>query len=447
MKRRILLCALAAFFGLFLVGDALADWKDEQAALFEQIPVKPGDKIDSSNWEKVKDILPPSVVNWVKKGDFVLNIGEFKWDYNTDAAWREATAANAGKYDIGAGGEIIVKATGELPKYMEGEPFPDIDWQNDPNAGVKIAHRAVIKGARTGTLTTDWITEWVGRQGRERYIDGVWKLTYFWGRPDGPIDNPSGLFKGELNKVTSPYDVAGIVQLTLTTIENTPDQAYGYVPAIRRVKKFSGTTRSSPFLGTDFVNDDAYGFYGKIESMNWKVLDKKIVLLPVASWAVEGPAKFVKQADGGWAIPSNLGSPKNGYLVDGWKGAPWAPVDMVYIPRMMYVVEVTPKDPYYNYGKALLYIDPVAGFTYKVVNDKAGAYWKTLVVSYAPAAWEDKVTVCSGTWYISVDDKTDHASICNCFGKHDNFFVNVVYKDPTITPALFSPTAMPALSK
>jgi len=447
---RILWCIIASIFVVCVAGNATAGWKEDQAALFQRIQVKPGDKIDSSNWEKVKDILPPSVVNWVKKGDWILDIGELKWDYNSEPAWLEGTAANAGKYDIGAGGELVEKATGIRPGYVDGEPFPEIDWKNDPKAGEKLVYNILVRRSRVGDFHNSWLTDWVGRRGLERTIAGDSVYRFYWSRPNGSIDNPAGSLTNELVVVKEPYDIAGIVSLTLRSIDEKADQVFSYIPAIRRTKRLAGTTRSSPFMGTDFVLDDTIGWYGKNETMDWKIVGQKITLMPMPKWALDGPPQFIKQANGSWVPPAHLGSPTIGFDSPGWKGAPWAPVDLVYVPRLMYIVQAKAKDPYYNYGDTTYYVDSMAGFSFKVINDRAGDYWKTMVLPMQVAKWgeNNKVTSVNAVAYITVDDKTDHASICNAFGKtHDNNYVKVIYNTPTVKASMFSPMSLAAMSK
>lgn len=450
LMRFPLLATLLTVFVVFVAGNAMAGWQEDQAALFKQIPVQPGDKIDSSNWEKVKDLLPPSVLEWVKKGDFVLDIGQAKWEMRSDAAWEKKTAANAGKYTIGPESEIFVKATGKSPEYVDGLPFPyaELDWKNDPTAGAKVIYNAFLKGNRAGQLANPYGVFWIGENGFEREVAATWRVRSYWMRPDGPTDNPSNLLMTELNKVEEPYDLAGILNLNQRVIENKPDQVYAYVPAIRRVKKVAGTTRSSPFLGTEFCNDDSFGWWGKNESMNWKMLDKKVVLVPYDNWAIEGPDQFVKNPDGSWSNPGQSRSPQLGFQTPGWKGAPWAPTDMKWIPREVYVVEATPKDPYYNYGKTIFYVDPETGFAYKVIFDTAKEYWKTLVISYAPAKWGNgNLTWTSATFYVAVNDKTHHATVCNAYGKNANRFFKVKYNDPAVKASMFSPLNLASQSK
>jgi len=447
MKRhRAFWGVLVALFAVLMASNAMAGWKEDQAAMFEQIPVKPGDKIDTSNWEKVKDLLPPSVVNYVKKGDFTIEIAELNWAYQADDEWLKKTAENAGKYDVSADGSLIDKSTGKLVDYVYGEPFPEIDLK-DRKAGAKLAHNMVIKSGRAGEQYSEWSTIWVGRGGFERIAEGSWTTYNYWARPNGKISNPSGLLLTSLIKVETPYDVAGICSINQRSIDQTPDQGYSYVPAIRRVKKVSGTTRSSPFLGTDFCNDDSYNWYGKNETMEWKLIGKKIVLMPIHKYNLDGPVQFEKKPNGTWAAPASIKNTRSGYEVSGWKGAPWAPVDLVYVPRMMYIVEAVPKDPYYNFGKMTYYIEPFHGFIYKLVNDRSGGYWKTLLANFTTAKWDGRITTANVDWQLSIDDKADHATITNDIGKWGNKLYRVEYGNPDITPALFSPTNLAAQSK
>ena len=41
--------------------------------------VVPGDVIDKTNWEKAQGLLPEPVLDWVKKGDFILDIHALKY--------------------------------------------------------------------------------------------------------------------------------------------------------------------------------------------------------------------------------------------------------------------------------------------------------------------------------------------------------------------------------
>ena len=121
-----------------------ADWQEKQKAMFAKVGVKPGDVIDNSNWEKAKDIVPESVVNWVKKGEFIIEVGEFKYDFDYTPEWYALSAKNKGKYGLGAQEEIIDLSTGKFPLYLKGMPFPDADVKNDPDGAIKKMHNTIV---------------------------------------------------------------------------------------------------------------------------------------------------------------------------------------------------------------------------------------------------------------------------------------------------------------
>ncbi len=76
--------------------------------------VSPGDVIDKTNWQKAEGLLPKPVLNWVKKGDFVLDIGELNYDEKEyfDFLVKDSLTANIGKYDVNEKDIIIDVETG-----------------------------------------------------------------------------------------------------------------------------------------------------------------------------------------------------------------------------------------------------------------------------------------------------------------------------------------------
>ena len=69
----------------------------------------------------------------------------------------------------------------------------------------------------------------------------------------------------------------------------------------------------------------------------------------------------------------------------GATGAGWFTLDNVYIRRPVWIVEGTPKDPYYEAGKIVLYIDRdlYHGY-YKMSFNKAGELYRT---NFCGQAW------------------------------------------------------------
>jgi hypothetical protein len=103
---------------------------------------------------------------------------------------------------------------------------------------------------------------------------------------------------------------------------------------------------------------------------------------------------------------------KIGYEVPGWQGAQWAPVDLTWTPRDVWIIEATPKDDYYNYGRMIYYVDKATyqGF-YKIIYDRAGAYWKTVFIhSSYQVSQKGTTLIPQADGYAAVDDRTNHAS-------------------------------------
>ena len=149
---------LITFLLIFTTQNVIAGsgWQEDQKQLFSQLPVKPGDVIDKTNCDKVKDLLPEEFLNVVKKGDWTLNIGEFGFDYDWDEDYYKLSAANEGKYILGDKKEILDARTGQIPLFIEGMPFPNIDFDTDPDAAVKFMHNRDVNNFRIGSW---WATE------------------------------------------------------------------------------------------------------------------------------------------------------------------------------------------------------------------------------------------------------------------------------------------------
>jgi hypothetical protein len=80
------------------------------------------------------------------------------------------------------------------------------------------------------------------------------------------------------------------------------------------------------------------------------------------------------------------------YETPGAKGAGWWTLKNVFVRRPVWIVEGTPKDPYYDSGKVVLYVDRELyhGY-YKVSFTKAGELFRT--------------NLCGQAWGRSADGK------------------------------------------
>jgi hypothetical protein len=395
--------------------------------------VSPGDVIDQTNWQKVQGLLPLPALDWVKKGEFVLRIGTL--NYDPTAYWTEAVVksreTNKGKYALDPEGVIVDAATGESPKSIAGEPFPEVDLQ-EPQCAYKIMHNRLFYGYTLGNIDYPFVASWVGEGGYEREVWAAFLQYPMVGSPAvAKAKNPKGIERYSIVRVLSPYDIAGTNVMTWRYLDGRQDMTYGYVPAIRRVRRMSPANRSDAFIGTDMCVDDAYGFDGKISSVNWKLVKQTEGLFPFLS---ERPQTLVQNERGEWTTTKSIKPVVYGYEKEGWQGAPWAPTNLVWVKRKVIVLEIQPKDPYYNYGKQHLWMDAEVPFMcfYKIIHDRAGDYWKTVVLILNAFESEGReMKFLQGPGYLAIDDRVHHATVLKALSP-ENIGLWFAVQDPNI---------------
>ena len=161
--------------------------------------------------------------------------------------------------------------------------------------------------------------------------------------------------------VQGPADLHGTAALTWRYRDaDKRDSTWTFVPALRRVRAVSPANRSDGFLGSDMSQDDGPFFDGKPEDFTWKLIGQVDQLRVAEELNLKGSSKTIWVPETGawramWPDMNFLG-----YQDPEWKGVAWAPIGAaVLAQRRFYVVEGTPRDRYYLFGKLELFIDAV----------------------------------------------------------------------------------------
>lgn len=398
--------------------------------------VAPGDVVDKTNWQKAEGLVPDSVLNWVKTGDFVLNIGELNYDEKEyfEFLVKESMTANIGRYDVNENDIIVDAKTGKPPDFVVGIPFPEVDPQ-DPKAGQKLMYNKHYNQFSSGNQNVAFQAKWVGTSGFEREIGARYINAPMDGFPGArSVPNPDGIQRYTLISVDRPYDIAGFNLLLWRYRDERQDLNLSYIPAIRRVRRMSPANRSDAFVGSDFCIDDPNGYDGKICMFEWKVLRKQEALVPYKS---KDPERLVQTKREEWQTTADVTPSVYGYETEGWQGAPWAPVKLFWVKKPLYVIEAVSKDRYYNYGKQEFWYDPDVRFPkFKVIYDRAGAYWKTMLIGYSAYGSPDgKMKFMLVDIQDIFDDRTRHASLCENASRRNlwNLFAVVEMEDFTLS--------------
>jgi len=375
--------------------------------------VSPGDVLDKTNWEKAEGLLPGEIIGWVKKGDFVIEIGELTYklrDYLPPHAL-QASRENMGKYVLDENDWIVEKDTGKRGQHIVGHPFPQIDPEG-PKAGEKIVYNFFYTGYVGGSFIAYLHVDYLRRSGYIRTTHGEMHNLVMLGNPKSVArPNPDHMEKYTLFVANSPYDIAGSAVMTWRYLDpQKQDNTFAFVPAIRRVRRMSSANRSDAMFGSDGAVDDAGGYDGKVTAMEWKILRKQEALAPFPSAA---PGRLVKGEEGGWLSSEDIEVTVYGYEKEGWQGAQWAPVNWLWVKIPVIILEMKPKDPYYNYGIQHLWVQTETwGTVFKTIHDKAGEYWKTFIVEGRCFENKDKGFhhVHAGDQLI-IDERSNHATV------------------------------------
>ncbi len=378
--------------------------------------------LDSNNWQQGKDLLPEVVLNRVKNGDYWYNIydvdpAEFRKNYSQEF-W-DASEANAGKFDLDPATCGLKDAkTGEIPEYYYGFPFPNID-PKEPLAACKMAWNFDSANGMAGGQGATFTLNGLDTSGEFKRIKLWLHFMAFLGRPGGAIENPEQLRQVNLTNVLEPLDVDGVGGLTKRLNDwESQDKAWFFVPATRRVRRVNAATRSDPIAGLDIFADDLNCYGGKIEYYKWKLAGEGKILAPVLDTK---PTLMKKVNETRWdvAIPYFKGA----YETPGAKGVPWLVVEnLKMVPRPVWILEGQSEDPYYNFGKVIMYMDKeLYRIWWKLVHNRAGEYFYNAMCAYQFEETADKkFKAVSPNMVIGVNDKTSRACLA---GRYSSLFV------------------------
>ena len=323
--------------------------------------LKPGDVLTQSNWKAAEGLLPPEILKHYERGEYV-NTPIADWPdgiFKFDPEFLAATESNAGKYKIDANGTVVDAATGQQPPIILGFPFPNVD-PGDPTAATQVLWNYVYGGYYIlGSIHSTVELNWIKPTGLDRKTTQDVNFLYYDGQPDRyRKPNAQNFSMQFLTTAMTPTDLNGTTALTWRYRDPTKrDSNWVYVPALRRVRAVSPANRSDGFLGSDMSQDDGPFFDGKPEDFNWKLVGEREQLRLVDPLSLAGKSNIIWLPNGGWRAKWPKDVITFGYEDPKFKGSGWAPVAPVLAKRKFWVIEATPKDKYYLYGRIELYID------------------------------------------------------------------------------------------
>lgn len=403
-------------------------------ALPASAELKAGDTLDKSTWQEAKGMMPDAILRRFENGQHlskVIDIPPEGLQWGT--RFLKLTEANTGKYALNAEGVMIETATGTWPRYMDGGfPFPQIA-PNDPQIAHKIMYNFALAGGPVDDFDVFINIFWVQPGGLERYVDLKGQGFAYGARWSGPLANPDEVAGKVLIYGVAPYDAVGLATLSWTYLD--PDKwtsLWAYVPVLRRVRRLASSNTSDGLFGSHYSRDDGGTFSGKIHYFIWKLIGQKEAWVP---YSLPTPKRW-KQTERGLLLPANenvaiMPWPGKSKMFDQsgmrWQGASWWPTNVYMTKRPVWLVEAVAKDPYYAYGRQIIWIDKelFRGY-YKEVYDRAGQYWKTILLTGGQAISEDGVfSTRQADYGLAIDEHSSSANVVLPLREGNDIRVNV----------------------
>jgi len=285
--RNALVRALSVLLGAVLLM-ALALGGDARAAGEEGL-APPGTVITTKNWKQYKGVMEQGLQGlfsgdyfWKFPADFRIEIGPTH-NYPLPKLYQEYTekySKDVKIVDLPDGGHSIKGYVGGLAFAHPSGPLKG--WEILVNTWFEYVphitcapNNHVFLRDRYGNLTTEVTTT-------------VYRQFNFVSDPGVPNSDPDGkgLYYSEYTRVLAPEQSRYTTQLTLYYTDPTKSEdLFLFIPALRRTLRLSAASRCSPFVGTDWTQDDVKQLFngGIVRFDATLVGEPKILALTVAN--------------------------------------------------------------------------------------------------------------------------------------------------------------------
>lgn len=360
----------------------VAGWLGGLAALtlaggVAQAEVAVGTTLDASNIDQLKD----QTFDGHKIGDLLVGqqekmIREMGWRMKLVPHKPLPTAPGIEELTEKHKGQATLSAEGILENYTTGVPFPDLDWENDDQAGHKLALNILRVGwlGDAIDLAPMYFLVINGKEGKGLEREQGWRYKRYLmsGRLTEPYVEDKEIVKYEALINQFPQDTKGLGLLTVNYTDGRLPDVYVYVKAFRRVRRLASSVWADPVQSTDFLFDETFGL--NLDPTWYDSFNIKAKTWGFGTAHGEAPPT---NEDG-----SNL---KEKYPMMILDEAPyWNFID-TFEPREVYHVVAKPKnDHLVSYRDMFVETNKYNPYMYwQDMYDRKGEHWRVLYVGYS----------------------------------------------------------------
>ncbi len=255
-------------------------------------PLQDGEVITAENRDRIRPWIPDELEPIVLDDFPALQMTIVApGDYRPHPKFVEATARFACQASLDANGQI--------QDFRAGEPFPYSTWAqevtqhacdltpDDPQFALKLAWNANFRWTGGGINMTRWAQSFWRAAGDNTWklAQGTYRRTYFANRAD-LLPERTELVEGtdlewaEYSESLFPFDLRGTSFMVRRYRDSVrrEDDAWSYVPSLRRVRRISTGQKADTLQGSDSTLEDFFLFSGYVWDEDWRfVREEEIV--------------------------------------------------------------------------------------------------------------------------------------------------------------------------
>lgn len=404
-------------------------------------PNSPDVFLSKENIDDYRSLLLAPLAAWIEGNSLVLRLArslEFGWDYGE--AWNELTEKNITTYNLDE--TFSLTSTSEKPS--GGYPFGGADELSEVDEAGRRARMILwnvqYTQAALGEHKYEGELVWLGAQTVLRKSEAHYYSRSFLSpepapekpkvstlpaaetekkeenaegeansvppeRPAEPtavaFSGPNDLFQQSLLTLRTPPVVSGYSQLSWRFRGPKEDLYWIYSPVIGKEREVLSANRSDGLLDGTLTMDDFFVWSTKVQSVNARLLEEKVLLVPFASrfpHAIISSARSEEEKAKEAELPLEVSGLHE--KLDGsrtmtlWnhetrqvaRYAPWVPTSAHFVPRAVWIIELSPRDPYYSSGREILIVDKRSMLpVYKIVYDNYGEFKRIVMAAWGLA--------------------------------------------------------------
>lgn len=229
--------------------------------------------IDASNVDKYADKLSPGQIQLIKqtKG-YRMDVYPSHRECQLPDSAAQNSKANLTGAKLDSSGEMIQTAI------FPSVPFPE------PKTGAEAILNYEMRYRGEGLEWPQMVTAIAPRPGSGDWIDAIGPQLFFFPTGAGGKATPQDVDQLSLAayfQINSPAALAGQAFVQRQYF-NKDSETYYYFPGQRRVRRMPAYTHDAPLIGFEnqYLIDEANMFNGSIDRFNWKLLEKREMIVP-----------------------------------------------------------------------------------------------------------------------------------------------------------------------